>query len=115
GDSLITPAISVLSAAEGIVAAPGMGEGFQPFVIPTAGVILFGLFMVQSHGTARVGWYFGPIMVIWFLLLAVMGLVFIVQAPTVMRGFNPIYGIELIADNGFLGLVILGSVFLAVT
>jgi len=115
GDSLITPAISVLSAAEGIVAAPGMGEKFQPFVIPTAGVILIGLFMVQSHGTARVGWYFGPIMVIWFLLLAGMGLVFIVQTPTVMRGFNPVYGIKLITDNGFIGLVILGSVFLAVT
>src|SRR5262245_3881260 len=115
GDSLITPAISVLSAAEGIVAAPGVGEGFQPFVLPTAGVILIALFMVQARGTARVGWYFGPIMVVWFLVLAALGLSQIFQEPSVLRGLSPLYGIDLIVDNGVLGFAILGSVFLVVT
>jgi KUP system potassium uptake protein len=115
GDSLITPAISVLSAAEGIMAAPGIGEGFQPYVLPTAGVILILLFMVQARGTARVGWYFGPIMVVWFMLLAALGLSQILQEPSVLRGLNPIYGIDLIVENGVLGFAILGSVFLVVT
>jgi KUP system potassium uptake protein len=115
GDSLITPAISVLSAAEGIVAAPGIGEGFQPYVLPTAGVILIALFMVQARGTAHVGWYFGPIMVVWFLVLAALGLSQIFQEPSVLRGLSPSYGIDLIVDNGVLGFAILGSVFLVVT
>jgi KUP system potassium uptake protein len=115
GDSLITPAISVLSAAEGIVAAPGIGEGFQPYVLPTAGVILIALFMVQARGTARVGWYFGPIMVVWFLVLAALGLSHIFREPSVLRGLSPSYGIDLIVENGLLGFAILGSVFLVVT
>ena len=115
GDSLITPAISVLSAAEGILAAPGIGTGFQPYVLPTAGVILIALFMVQARGTASVGWYFGPIMVVWFLVLAALGLSHIVREPSVLRGLSPSYGIDLIRDNGLLGFGILGSVFLVVT
>jgi len=115
GDSLITPAISVLSAAEGIVAAPGIGDGFQPYVLPTAGVILIALFMVQARGTARVGWYFGPIMVVWFVVLAALGLSQIFREPSVLRGLSPLYGIDLIVDNGMLGFAILGSVFLVVT
>jgi KUP system potassium uptake protein len=115
GDSLITPAISVLSAAEGIMAAPGVGEGFQPYILPIAGVILIGLFMVQARGTARVGWYFGPIVVVWFLVLAALGLTHIIREPSVLRGLSPWYGIDLIIDNGLLGFAILGSVFLVVT
>jgi KUP system potassium uptake protein len=115
GDGLITPAISVLSAAEGIVGAPGVGEAFQPFVLPTAAGILIALFMVQSRGTASVGRYFGPVTLMWFLTLAGLGLLHIADAPEILLGLNPVYGFNLFAHNWLLGVAVLGSVFLVVT
>jgi KUP system potassium uptake protein len=115
GDGLITPAISVLSAAEGIVDAPGVGEAFRPFVLPTAAAILVALFMVQSKGTAKVGRFFGPVTLVWFLTLAGLGAMHIANAPSILLGLNPIYGINLFVENWLLGVAVLGSVFLVVT
>ncbi len=115
GDGLITPAVSVLSAVELLRDAPSVGHFFRPIVLPLAGAILVGLFLVQSRGTASVGRFFGPIMVVWFLVLAVLGLAHIVQAPIILKALNPYFGVHLLFSNGLLGFIILGSVFLAVT
>lgn len=113
-DGLITPAVSVLSAAEGLVLAPG-GKVFAPLVLPAAAGILVALFAIQPRGTAAVGRFFGPITLIWFLTLAGLGLMQIVKEPSIFRAINPLWGLGLLFGNGLLGLVILGSVFLAVT
>jgi KUP system potassium uptake protein len=115
GDGIITPAISVLSAVEGLKAAPGLGHVFAPLVLPIAGGILVALFMVQSRGTASVARFFGPITAIWFLTLAALGLPHLVQNPSVLKALSPHYGILFLINNGLLGFVILGSVFLTVT
>ncbi|MFC3077839.1 potassium transporter Kup [Phenylobacterium terrae] len=115
GDGLITPAISVLSAVEGVADAPGVGDAFDPFILPVAAGILISLFMVQSRGTAAVGRFFGPITLVWFLTLAGLGLLYLVQEPSVLRGLSPHYGALLLVNNGWLGFAILGSVFLVVT
>jgi KUP system potassium uptake protein len=115
GDGLITPAISVLSAAEGLKDAPSIGQHFAPYVLPVAAGILIALFLVQSRGTAQVGRFFGPITVVWFLTLAGMGLTYIVQMPSILRGLSPYYGVHLLINNGWVGFAILGSVFLVVT
>ena len=112
GDGMITPAISVLSAVEGIgYAAPQL----QPFVVPTAIVILLGLFIGQRFGTARVGNIFGPAMLVWFSFLALVGLWNLLQAPEVLQAINPLLGLAHLRDHGFHGFLVLGSVFLAVT
>ena len=112
GDSMITPAISVLSAVEGLeVATPVFG----PYVIPITVAILFGLFSIQRHGTARVGSLFGPIVLIWFVTLAVLGATHIADNPAVFRAINPAHAIAFFQRNGWLGLLVLGSVFLVVT
>jgi KUP system potassium uptake protein len=112
GDALLTPAISVLSAVEGLeLVAPGL----EPAVLPLALLILVLLFALQSIGTGRVASYFGPITLVWFLVLALGGLLHIVDDPRVFHAINPAYGLILIAHNGLLGLAILGLVFLAVT
>ena len=115
GDGLITPAISVLSATEGLALAPGIGKLFEPYVLPAAAAILAGLFLLQSHGTAAVGRFFGPITLVWFLVLAWLGLIHIVQEPAILAAFTPVYAVKLLVSNGLLGLAILGSVFLVVT
>jgi len=112
GDGMITPAISVLSAVEGTEVAT---EAFEGWVIPIAVVILVWLFAVQHRGTASLGRVFGPVMVVWFSTLAVLGVVHIVDEPGVFRAINPAYGIDFFADNGFKGFLALGSVFLVVT
>jgi KUP system potassium uptake protein len=112
GDGLITPAISVLSAVEGLeVIAPPL----QPYVVPCAVAILVGLFLIQSHGTARVGRLFGPIMAIWFATLAILGIVSILQEPAVLRAIDPTYGLGVLANGGWKALAILGAVVLTVT
>jgi KUP system potassium uptake protein len=112
GDSMITPAISVLSAVEGLkVAAPALDH----FVIPVTVIILVALFSVQSSGTARVASAFGPVMVVWFTTLAALGLYHISDDPSVLAAINPYYGIEFLLTHGTIGLVTLGLVFLAVT
>src|SRR6266480_1416977 len=112
GDSMITPAISVLSAVEGLkLAAPAL----EHYVIPITVVILVVLFSVQSSGTARVASAFGPVMIIWFATIAVLGLVHISDDPSVLVAINPWYGIHFLLSHGTIGLVTLGAVFLAVT
>jgi len=112
GDSFITPAISVLSAVEGLkIATPA----FEHYVIPITVLILVALFSVQSRGTARVAAFFGPIMVVWFISLALLGLLHISDDPHVMLAINPLYAIEFMLDHGKIALVTLGLVFLAVT
>ena len=112
GDSVITPAISVLSAVEGMKLAT---PAFEHFVVPLTIVILIGLFAVQRRGTARVASYFGPIMVVWFFALAIIGLLHISDDPRVFAAVNPYYAVSFLAQHGHIGLVTLGAVFLAVT
>ncbi|MEZ5306866.1 MAG: potassium transporter Kup [Pyrinomonadaceae bacterium] len=112
GDGILTPAISVLSAMEGItVAAPGL----TPFIVPATIGIIVGLFFIQQKGTAKIGRLFGPITSVWFAVLAVMGISQIVHFPSVLLAVNPYYAIHFFIENGGRGFVILGSVFLVVT
>lgn len=112
GDAMITPAISVLSAVEGLkIAAPAL----EHYVVPLAVVILVCLFAVQSRGTAMVASAFGPVMIIWFLTLGVMGLMHISDDPGIVHAINPIFAVQFLLTHGVIGLVILGAVFLAVT
>jgi KUP system potassium uptake protein len=112
GDAMITPALSVLSAVEGLeVATPAL----EPYVLPLAVLILFALFAVQSHGTARVAAYFGPITLVWFLTLAVAGVWHIALNPTVLWAFNPVHGVVFLFTHGLIGFLTLGAVFLVVT
>ncbi|GAA0641669.1 potassium transporter Kup [Brevundimonas lenta] len=115
GDGVITPAVSVLSAVEGLRDAPGLSGQLDAWVLPIAAGILIALFMIQSHGTARVARFFGPLMGLWFLILAGLGVYHIFDDPSIFRALSPHYGVVFLIDNGFLGFVILGSVFLAVT
>ncbi|MGN6423992.1 MAG: potassium transporter Kup [Asticcacaulis sp.] len=115
GDGIITPAVSVLGAVEGLKDAPGVGTSLSHLIVPISGVILITLFMVQSKGTAKVARLFGPITVVWFLALGALGLVHIFDRPEILLALMPQYGVEFLFANGFTGFVILGSVFLAVT
>jgi KUP system potassium uptake protein len=112
GDSVITPAISVLSAVEGLkLAAPAL----EHYVVPLTIVILIALFAVQRRGTARVAAFFGPVMVLWFIAIAVVGVLHISDDPRVFAAVNPYYAVTFVAQHGHIGLVTLGAVFLAVT
>ena len=112
GDGTITPAISVLSAVEGLETAT---PAFKPYVIPVALAILVGLFALQHRGTAKVGRIFGPIIVVWFLVLALLGLNGVLQYPAVLAAANPQHAYVFFVNNGFAGFAVLGSVFLVVT
>jgi KUP system potassium uptake protein len=112
GDSIITPAISVLSAVEGLQLVFPAAEHY---VVPLTTLILVVLFAVQSRGTAKVATFFGPIMLVWFFVLAVMGLSHISDDPTVLYAINPWHGINFMLHHGQISLVTLGLVFLAVT
>jgi KUP system potassium uptake protein len=112
GDAVITPAMSVLSAVEGLEL---VHPTFKKVVIPLTCLILVGLFAMQSRGTAKVAAYFGPITVLWFLVLALGGLMHIVDDPSVLKAFNPWPGMKFIGSHGLIGLTIMGLVFLAVT
>ncbi|WP_312065112.1 potassium transporter Kup [Brevundimonas sp.] len=114
-DGVITPAISVLSAVEGLKDAPGLNGELDPFILPISAGILIALFLVQSRGTAGLARFFGPITAVWFLSLGVLGLTHIFDDISILRALSPTYGVELLLKDGFLGFVILGSVFLAVT
>jgi KUP system potassium uptake protein len=112
GDAAITPALSVISAVEGLkVIAPA----FEKAVAPLSLVILIGLFAMQSRGTAKVAALFGPVILVWFAVLAIIGVVCIAQEPRVLAAFNPAYGATFLFRNGLIGLTVLGLVFLAVT
>ncbi len=112
GDGIITPAISVLSAVEGIeVAQPGISD----LVIPIAVVILIGVFSVQSRGTGAVGKLFGPVMLVWFGVLALLGVTHIMDAPRVFEAVNPAHALDFFVSGGWTAYLVLGSVFLVVT
>jgi KUP system potassium uptake protein len=112
GDGAITPAISVLSALEGLnMATPAL----QSYVVPAAVAILFALFAIQSKGTATIGHWFGPVMLVWFVVIAAMGISGIVQHPTVFAALNPLYGLSYLFSHGANGFWVLGAVFLCVT
>ncbi len=112
GDGVITPAISVLSAIEGLKIATPM---FDPYVIPLTVMVLVGLFLVQQRGTALVGGFFGPIMVLWFLVIGAVGGVEIFIQPRILWALNPLYGLELLASDPRHGVFLMGAVVLAVT
>lgn len=112
GDGAITPAISVLSALEGVeMATPAL----QTYIVPAAVVILLGLFAIQSRGTASIGRFFGPIMLVWFVTIALMGIAGIVKHPGVLAALNPLYGLSYLFSSGATGFLVLGAVFLCVT
>jgi KUP system potassium uptake protein len=112
GDGMITPAISVLGAVEGLeVAAPGL----ERFVVLATVAILFALFTFQRHGTSRVGKTFGPITLVWFVTIAILGLLEIAREPQILTAVNPWYALRFFLQNGFVGFATLGAVFLAVT
>ncbi|GGL19125.1 MULTISPECIES: potassium transporter Kup [Caulobacter] len=115
GDGIITPAISVLSAVEGMKDAPHVGHALTPYILPISAGILVALFLVQAKGTHRMAALFGPVMAAWFLILGALGLFHLVDDLSILRAVNPWYGLRFLLENGFLGFVILGSVFLAVT
>ncbi|OYX76039.1 MAG: potassium transporter Kup, partial [Bradyrhizobium sp. 35-63-5] len=112
GDAVITPALSVLSAIEGMKIATA---AFDPYVVPLTLVVLFLLFAVQSRGTARVAAFFGPLMVVWFVIIAVGAIPHIFEHPQVLLAFNPALAVSFLLHHGVIGLVTLGAVFLAVT
>jgi len=115
GDSLITPAISVMGAVEGLRDAPGVGHVLRPWVLPVSAGILIGLFLAQTKGTHRMAVFFGPITALWFLAIAVLGAMHMTEDWTILEAINPYYAIRFLFENGFVGFAILGSVFLAVT
>ena len=112
GDAVLTPALSVLSAVEGLkIATPA----FEPYVVPLTVAILVALFAVQSRGTAKVAAFFGPITLVWFIAIAIAGLWHIASDWAVLAAFNPVHGVRFLSSHGFIGLLTLGAVFLAVT
>ncbi|MCX7864385.1 MAG: KUP/HAK/KT family potassium transporter, partial [Novosphingobium sp.] len=112
GDSMITPAISVLSAVEGLTVVEA---SLAPLVVPIALMLLIFLFVLQHRGTARVGALFAPVMTIYFTVLAVLGMYHLVQTPEILFALNPWYAIQFFRTDGFLAFLALGSVVLAVT
>jgi len=112
GDAVITPAISVLSAVEGLkLVAPGMKDA----VLPVTVAILVALFLAQSRGTAAVAQFFGPVMIVWFVVLAIGGLVHLIDDPRVFQALNPALGVQFILTHGVIGLAVMGLVFLVAT
>jgi KUP system potassium uptake protein len=112
GDGIITPAISVLGAIEGLNVATPL---FAPYVVPVTIVIIVGLFLIQSRGTAKVGRLFGPVMLLWFIVIAILGIMQIMRHPSVIGAFNPIHGVNFFIREGWHGFLVLGTVFLVVT
>ena len=112
GDGMITPAVSVLSAVEGLEI---VDSGLTQWVVPIAVVILIGLFMVQRHGTGKMGAAFGPVMLVWFIAIAVLGLTSLVQTPEIIAAVNPTYAVGFFAGEPVLAFLALGSVVLCVT
>jgi len=112
GDSVITPAISVLGAIEGLeVATPGL----EPYIVPLTIIVLVALYSVQKRGTAGIGKWFGPIMIVWFAALAIMGIINIVKAPVILTALNPWHAFHFMFENRFIAFVALGAVVLAFT
>lgn len=112
GDGMITPAITVLGAVEGLEVATPL---FSPYVLPLSVVIILGIFVIQQFGTHRVGGLFGPVMIVWFIAIAALGVVWIARQPSVLAAIDPRYGVRYFVENGWHGFPVLGAVVLAVT
>ena len=112
GDGMITPAISVLSAVEGLEVATPF---FTPFVLPITVILLLGLFAIQRFGTGHIGRFFGPVMLLWFTSLGLLGLASVLKTPSVLAAAWPGYALQFFLDHGFVSFVVLGAVFLVVT
>ena len=112
GDGMLTPAVSVLSAVEGLKVTTPL---FEPYIVPITVAILVATFAVQSHGTARVGKVFGPVTLLWFATIAALGARWIAREPGVLWAVNPYHGVRFFAENGWNGFMVLGAVFLVVT
>src|SRR5689334_7934573 len=112
GDAVLTPAISVLSAVEGLEVAT---SAFQPYVVPISAGVLIGLFLIQRHGTGVVGVLFGPVCLLWFFSLAAVGAWNIARSPGVLAALNPVHALGFVTGHGFASFVVLGSVLLAIT
>lgn len=112
GDGIITPAISVLSAVEGLEVATKI---FEPYVVPITVAVLIGLFLLQRRGTRGIGSIFGPVMILWFSTIAVLGVMSILREPSVLRAVNPAHAFSFFARNGGRGFLVLGAVFLVAT
>jgi KUP system potassium uptake protein len=112
GDGMITPAITVLGAIEGLELVTPL---FSPYVLPISMAVILGIFLIQQHGTHRVGGLFGPIMVVWFVVIAILGATWIVRAPAVLGALDPRHGVIFFMRNGWHGYTVLGAVVLAVT
>ena len=112
GDGMITPAITVLGAVEGLEIVTPL---FKPYVVPVTVAILVVLFMIQKYGTHRVGGLFGPVMIVWFVTIAGLGLVWIAREPAVLAAIDPRHAVTFFVSNGFIGFAVLGAVFLVVT
>lgn len=112
GDGVITPAISVLSAIEGLEVAT---KAASPFVMPLTCIVLVFLFALQHRGTTHIGKLFGPVMILWFVSISVFGIMQILREPAVFQAVNPIYAVNFFADNGVHGIIVLGSVVLCIT
>ena len=112
GEGIITPAISVLGAVEGLAVITPL---FTPYVLPTTVALLVGLFVIQQFGTHRVGGLFGPIVIVWFVTIASLGVIWVVRAPSVLAAFNPLYAVAFFRENGFPGFAVLGAVALVIT
>ena len=112
GDAMITPAISVISAVEGLKVATPV---FEPYIVPISLLLLIALFLVQSRGTAKIGGAFGPIIVVWFVVIASLGVVQIVKNPGILMALNPLYGVDLFIASPGRSFALLGAVFLVVT
>ncbi|MEJ0022628.1 MAG: potassium transporter Kup [Alphaproteobacteria bacterium] len=115
GDAMITPAVSVLGAVEGLTTVPGLEQRIAPFVLPIAIGVLILLFAVQSRGSGVVGRFFGPIMIVWFVAIAALGVYHLKDDPGILWALSPVNGALFAVQNGVLGFIVLGSVFLAVT
>jgi KUP system potassium uptake protein len=116
GDAIITPALSVLSAVEGLKSVPGMGAAITPQVtLAIALGILVALFAVQARGTAKVARLFGPVCVVWFVAIGLLGMVHVADEPAILLAFNPWYAVSFLTGHGTIGLFVLGAVFLTVT
>jgi len=115
GDGVITPAISILSAVEGSLLIPGLEGLSKTSIVLISGMIAIGLFTVQSKGTEKVAEAFGPIMIVWFVSLAVVGILFIAEAPQILHALNPYFGIKFLAENGLKGFITLGEIILCAT
>jgi KUP system potassium uptake protein len=112
GDAIITPAISVLSAVEGMEV---ISPDFKPYIIPVTIIILVGLFLIQKTGTAVVGKLFGPVMLVWFVVVGLMGIYQVIDNPAIFAAINPMYAVQFMHDHALQGFIVLGAVFLVLT